>query len=130
MTDQLPRNTAIGYIDHEDGTWNTNIFSIPIKGGADGGAYTTAPDVIRFWDGLLTYQLLNESTTQRLITPHVHEEGETYYGRGVWVDLKMKGYSKYMSWDLILACRLCLRYILNMRRNWSFSPIRSQVRIR
>ncbi|WP_260504264.1 serine hydrolase [Paenibacillus illinoisensis] len=94
LTDQLPRNTAIGYIDHEDGTWNTNIFSIPIKGGADGGAYTTAPDMIHFWDGLLTYQLLNESTTQQLITPHVHEEEETYYGRGVWVDLKNEGIFK------------------------------------
>ena len=88
LTDQLPRNTAFGYIDHDDGTWNTNIFSIPIKGGADGGAYTTAPDMIRFWDGLLNYQLLSESTTQHLITPHVHEEGETHYGQGVWVDQK------------------------------------------
>nr|WP_154893747.1 serine hydrolase [Paenibacillus xylanexedens] len=94
LTDKLPRNTAIGYIDNEDGTWNTNIFSIPIKGGADGGAYTTAPDMIRFWDGLLTYQLLSESTTQHLITPHVHEEGETYYGRGVWIDQKNEGIFK------------------------------------
>lgn len=94
LTDQLPRNTAIGYIDIEDGTWNTNIFSIPVKGGADGGAFTTAPDMIRFWDGLLKYQLLSESTTQHLITPHVHEEGETYYGQGVWVDQKGEGIFK------------------------------------
>ncbi|NUU79569.1 MULTISPECIES: serine hydrolase domain-containing protein [Paenibacillus] len=88
LTDQLPRNTAIGYIDHDDGSWHTNIFSIPVKGGADGGAYTTAADMIRFWDGLLNYQLLSESATHKLITPHVQEEDETYYGQGVWIDRK------------------------------------------
>ncbi|MET0786577.1 MAG: serine hydrolase domain-containing protein, partial [Paenisporosarcina sp.] len=31
--DRLPKNTASGYIDNEDGTWKTNVYSIPIKGG-------------------------------------------------------------------------------------------------
>jgi len=36
--DMLPRNTALGYIETESGL-KTNIFSIPAKGGPDGGAY-------------------------------------------------------------------------------------------
>ncbi|MCL6661582.1 serine hydrolase domain-containing protein [Paenibacillus amylolyticus] len=88
VTDQLPRNTALGYIDHEDGSWNTNMFSIPVKGGSDGGAYVTAPDMIRFWDALLGHQLLNEETTQQLLTPHAHQEDEEYYGQGIWIDRK------------------------------------------
>jgi len=34
--DQLPERTAIGYIDDQQ-SWKTNIYSLPIKGGADGG---------------------------------------------------------------------------------------------
>jgi len=51
--DRLPRNTATGYVDHEDGSWTSNVFSIPVKGGADGGAYTTGQDMLRFWNALL-----------------------------------------------------------------------------
>ncbi|MGC5773139.1 serine hydrolase [Paenibacillus pabuli] len=86
LTDRLPRNTAIGYIDYEDGSWTSNIFSIPVKGGADGGAYTTAPDMIRFWDALLSNELLSEETTGRLITSYVQADDETYYGQGIWID--------------------------------------------
>lgn len=32
--DALPTNTAFGYIDSADGTWRTNHYSIPVKGGA------------------------------------------------------------------------------------------------
>lgn len=88
VTDQLPRNTALGYQDHEDGSWRTNIFSIPVKGGADGGAYITAPDMIRFWEALLGYQLLSEETTKQLLTTHAQQADEEYYGQGVWIDRK------------------------------------------
>ena len=30
--DSLPPNTALGYIDNPDGTWKTNIYSLPVKG--------------------------------------------------------------------------------------------------
>lgn len=30
--DKLPKNTAVGYINEENGTWRTNIYSLPIKG--------------------------------------------------------------------------------------------------
>ncbi|MGQ8873014.1 serine hydrolase domain-containing protein [Paenibacillus sp. TSA_86.1] len=87
-TDQLPRNTATGYIDADDGTWTSNIFSIPVQGGSDGGAYVTAPDMIRFWDALLGYTLLSEEMTRYLLTPHAHDEDEAYYGLGIWIELR------------------------------------------
>lgn len=84
--DQFPKNTAIGYIDDEEtGLWKTNIYSIPIKGGADGGAFITAPDMIKFWEGLLSHKLLNPETTKLLLTPHVCEEDDEYYGYGIWI---------------------------------------------
>jgi CubicO group peptidase (beta-lactamase class C family) len=88
LTDQLPRNTAIGYIDADDGTWTSNIFSIPVQGGADGGAYVTAPDMIQFWDALLEHTLLGEEMTRYLLTPHAHDEDGEYYGLGIWLELR------------------------------------------
>ncbi len=44
--DQLPKNTALGYIDEENGAWRTNVYSLPIKGSADGGAYITTSDIL------------------------------------------------------------------------------------
>lgn len=82
--DQLPERTAIGYID-EDQTWKTNIYSLPIKGGPDGGAYTTVHDLDRFWDSLSNYQLLSQAYTEILLTPHIQEDSQTYYGYGVWI---------------------------------------------
>ncbi len=87
-TDQLPRNTATGYIDADDGTWTSNIFSIPVQGGADGGAYVTVPDMIRFWDALMGHLLLSEEMTRYLLTPHKHDEDEAYYGLGIWLELR------------------------------------------
>lgn len=74
--DQLPERTAIGYIDG-DQTWKTNMYSLPIKGGPDGGAFTTVHDLARFWDALFHYQLLSQQYTEILLTPHIHEEGQT-----------------------------------------------------
>ncbi|WP_054941455.1 serine hydrolase domain-containing protein [Paenibacillus ihuae] len=83
--DNLPANTALGYIEQEDGSLITNIYSIPVKGGADGGAFITATDMQLLWDGLFNHRLLNEETTALLLTPHIHEDQDNYYGYGVWI---------------------------------------------
>ena len=99
--DRLPRNTALGYVDHEDGTWKTNIYSLPVKGGSDGGAYTTAKDMLCFWDALLGYKLLEQKTTETLLHPYVQEQGDDYYGYGVWMKKSGNTITKYhvMGYD-------------------------------
>ncbi len=81
--DRLPAETATGYID-EGSTWRTNQYAIPIKGGADGGAYTTAADMTVFWEQLMNYSLLSEEGTRNLLKAHVSDE-ESHYGYGVWI---------------------------------------------
>jgi CubicO group peptidase (beta-lactamase class C family) len=94
--DQLPRNTAMGYIHNiEEDTWKTNIFSIPAKGGSDGGAFTTAPDMIKLWESLFAFTLLNEDTTRKLLTPHVLVKGEINYGYGIWMNKRNNDIYKY-----------------------------------
>jgi CubicO group peptidase (beta-lactamase class C family) len=99
--DQLPKNAALGYIDHEDGTWKVNTYSIPIKGGSDGGAYVTAPDMIRFWEALMSYQLLSEDSTNILLTPHIGVKQDVEYGYGIWINKRHNRIFKYhvMGYD-------------------------------
>ncbi|RKQ33201.1 serine hydrolase domain-containing protein [Oceanobacillus halophilus] len=98
--DQLPKNTALGYIETEDG-WKTNIYSLPIKGGPDGGAYITTRDMITFWEALFTNKILSEDTTKSLLTPHIREDEDTYYGYGIWIDKQDGEIFKYhvMGYD-------------------------------
>ena len=86
--DALPANTALGYIDNADGSWRTNHYSIPVKGGADGGAFVTAQDMAKLWCALLAHRLLGEEMTSRLLTPHVkvNDKG-VHYGYGLWIQL-------------------------------------------
>ncbi|MNH24065.1 Penicillin-binding protein 4* [compost metagenome] len=93
--DNLPANTAMGYIDLEDGSLITNIYSIPVKGGADGGAFITATDMQLLWEGLLNHRLLNEETTTKLLTPHIQENKDEYYGYGMWISKRNGEVFKY-----------------------------------
>jgi CubicO group peptidase (beta-lactamase class C family) len=48
--DEAHANVAIGYLPRasSDAPWRSNIFSVPVIGGADGGAFSTAGDLDRF----------------------------------------------------------------------------------
>lgn len=84
--DALPSNTAQGYIDFPDGRWKTNVYSLPVKGGSDGGAFVNVHDMAAFWRALVTNQLLSPATTQRMLTAHAQvDDGDDYYGYGVWI---------------------------------------------
>lgn len=86
--DDLPSNTAIGYTDNGKGGLKANIYSVPIIGGGDGGAYTTAEDMYLFWNALLNGEILAPHTVQAMCTPQVKtgEDSNAYYGYGVWLD--------------------------------------------
>lgn len=85
--DSLPKNTALGYIDFPDGTWKTNIYSLPVKGGSDGGAFVTVNDMGNLWDALMNYQLLSKEYTCKLLTPYIRtNDKSSYYGYGMWIE--------------------------------------------
>lgn len=99
--DCLPANTALGYIEQLDGTWKTNIYSVPVKGGSDGGAFVTVGDMAKLWDALMNYQLLTENSTNLLLSPHVQVNEDSYYGYGVWIKKANNAIFKYhiMGYD-------------------------------
>ena len=97
--DRLPAETANGYIDEEAG-WRTNQYAIPVKGGADGGAYVTAADMSAFWESLMSHKLLSEEATRNLLEPRVSDD-EGHYGYGVWIETHGDAIRKYhvMGYD-------------------------------
>lgn len=99
--DSLPERTALGYIDNSDGTWKTNIYSLPAKGGPDGGAYVTANDMVKLWDALMNYKLLNEAFTNQLLTAHTQVKEGSFYGYGIWIKKIENNIIKYqvMGYD-------------------------------
>ena len=48
--DEAVPDVAVGYLPREDPTspWRSNVFRIPVIGGGDGGAFSTARDLDRF----------------------------------------------------------------------------------
>ncbi|NWK69639.1 serine hydrolase [Bacillus paramycoides] len=100
--DKLPKHTALGYIkDGNNEKWRTNTYSIPIKGGADGGAYITAPDMLKFWEALFNNEILNREYTKLLLTPHILVNDSQSYGYGIWIEKKQNNIIKYhvMGYD-------------------------------
>ncbi|AQQ54957.1 serine hydrolase [Planococcus lenghuensis] len=87
--DELPEHTAQGYLDVAGG-WRTNQYSIPVRGGADGGAFTTAEDMEKFWSSLLAYELLSADMTDRLLTPHIPTKNGAH---GYGIRITEEGYS-------------------------------------
>ena len=88
--DRLPAKCANAYIyDEARGDYRTNIYSVDVKGTGAGGAFTTIPDVEKFWKALFSYQLLSEKTVNEMIKPQVAEK---CYGYGFWLDKKEDGY--------------------------------------
>ncbi|WP_246363636.1 serine hydrolase domain-containing protein [Halobacillus locisalis] len=98
--DALPFNTAYGYIQKE-GEMRTNIFSVPIQGGADGGAFVSARDMHLFWDALLQFKLISKSMTEMVLHSHQTVNETVDYGYGVWMKTSENAFLKYyiMGYD-------------------------------
>lgn len=80
-SDRLPADTALGYL----GDGRTNVFHLPVIGTGDGGAYVTAPDMIRFWRALFDGAIVERSVVDEMVTPRRAGPGRDHYGLGFWV---------------------------------------------
>ncbi|REJ09027.1 serine hydrolase domain-containing protein [Halobacillus trueperi] len=106
--DQLPGNTALGYIE-EDGSLKTNVYTVPVVGGSDGGSFVTGPDMIGFWRALLNGKLLGEDQVERLLTKHVKVKDGLSYGYGLWLDdVNKKTVYHVMGYDPGVSFHSCV----------------------
>ncbi len=86
--DCLPAHCATGYMLEADGSWRSNIFSIPVVGHGDGGVYSTAADIGRFWKALFSYTYFDDDMLTRMTSAQVavKPDSSQHYGYGLWID--------------------------------------------
>jgi CubicO group peptidase (beta-lactamase class C family) len=77
----LPENTANGYLEDRS---RTNICQLPLRGGGDGGMYTTTDDLREFWDSLFSYRILSEGLTKTYLSMQVRIDDTWGYGCGIY----------------------------------------------
>lgn len=97
-TDDLPANTALGYLTNG----RSNIFHLPVIGMGDGGAFFTLDDTTAFWNAFLSGGIVSLQSVAAM-TAEVSVYNDTRsYGRGfslnprtdhVWIEGKDPGVS-------------------------------------
>jgi CubicO group peptidase (beta-lactamase class C family) len=100
-SNELPGDAALGYL-FEDGD-RSNVLHLPVRGNGDGGAYTTAEDLHRFWRAFLAGRIVSAATVEQMIRPRneVPDE-ELRHGMGLWLGftdstLILEGYDAGVS---------------------------------
>jgi CubicO group peptidase (beta-lactamase class C family) len=84
-SDELPGRAALGYL-MVDGAWRTNVFHLPVRGGGDGGIYSTAADLSSFWNALFAGQIVSNDLVDELVRPHSDAPAHSQrYGLGFWL---------------------------------------------
>ncbi|MHC2998002.1 serine hydrolase domain-containing protein [Microbacterium sp. HJ5] len=85
--DELPGDAAIGYVYEDPASLRSNVLHLPVRGNGDGGAFTTAPDLSRFWRALADGAVLSDATIAEMWRPRrVVESEKLRYGLGFWLD--------------------------------------------
>jgi CubicO group peptidase (beta-lactamase class C family) len=79
--DSLPGRAAVGYLDG-DGL-QTNVLHLPVRGTGDGGAYSTAADMVAFWDALFAGRIVPVESVGEMVRPrNTWPEENRRYGLG------------------------------------------------
>jgi CubicO group peptidase (beta-lactamase class C family) len=84
-SDDLPERTALGYL--EESGHRTNVLHLPVRGAGDGGIYTTADDVHRFWTALYAGRIVPTDVVAEMMRPRSDIEADPpgQYGLGFWI---------------------------------------------
>ncbi|MEM9564640.1 MAG: serine hydrolase domain-containing protein [Actinomycetota bacterium] len=125
-SDALPADTAVGYL----GDGRTNVFHLPVVGTGDGGAYTTGPDLLRFWAALFAGRIVDRALVEQM-TSVVSDEPPERYGLGFWIGpdratVQLEGMDAGVSLRTGANPRTGLRYALianNSSDVWSLAKI-------
>jgi len=86
----LPENTATGYLGDRR---TSNVFSLPIRGGGDGGMYATAGDLHSFWKKLFSGHILSQGLTDTYLKTHCKFGNGRGYGCGIYKMLDNSAFS-------------------------------------
>ena len=86
-SDQLAPDAAIGYLSPE--LLRTNVLHLPVMGSGDGGIFSTAADMCRFWSELFAGRIVSADAIATLTTPRSDAPRQQLrYGLGFWLALQ------------------------------------------
>ena len=81
---ELPDDAALGYLHNEGNLVNT--LHLPVLGNGEGGAFTTADDLHRFWVALMDGRIVSRATVAEMTRPrHDVPDEDMRYGMGFWL---------------------------------------------
>jgi D-alanyl-D-alanine carboxypeptidase len=86
-TDAVP-NRSIGYMK-DSGKWVPNTDTLPWRGTAAGGGYSTAGDLLRFAQALESGKLISKASLAAATTPYKEQYG---YGFGIEEEGSLRSY--------------------------------------
>jgi CubicO group peptidase (beta-lactamase class C family) len=117
-TNDLPANTANGYLEDRR---RTNIFQLPIRGGGDGGMYTTSTDLQSFWSYLFSQKIISKSLLEEFLRTQYEFDEKRGYGCGIykWLDDTMYyivGGDAGIGFDsrFLPGCKLTINILANL----------------
>jgi CubicO group peptidase (beta-lactamase class C family) len=84
-------DVAEGWDRTENGEWVSNERAYPPIGSPDGGAHSTAADLVKFFEAVRGGVLLTKEYTEEFLLPQVELDEETAYGFGLEFDLDEDG---------------------------------------
>ncbi|MBU0926395.1 MAG: beta-lactamase family protein [Spirochaetes bacterium] len=87
--DELPADVASGYLG--DGL-ATNVYKVPVRGGGDGGMYTTAADLDALWRSLFSGRILAEGLLEDWLAPKIDISERSSYAYGLYLRKKDGSY--------------------------------------
>ena len=83
--DRLPPRVANGYVETGPGGWRTNIETLPIIGGPDGGMFATVGDIDRLWRGFFAGAVVSPATASMFMNKAATAKESLFYGHGIWI---------------------------------------------
>lgn len=86
-SDEAVPDVAVCYLARPgaDEPWRSNIFSVPVIGGGDGGGHSTPRDLDRYLRAIASGDLLGEPLSSLMRRPHVLVDDAVSYGYGLFV---------------------------------------------
>jgi CubicO group peptidase (beta-lactamase class C family) len=104
-SDEPTARAALGYLT-TDGP-RTNIFHLPVRGGGDGGIYSTAADIHAFWPALFAGRIVSTDWVAEMVRPRSDVPAEkARYGLGFWLAptggaVRLEGYDAGVSFRTV-----------------------------
>jgi len=102
-SDEPDGRMATGYL-HTEGL-RCNVLHLPVRGGGDGGAYTTVADMRALWAAVFAGRIVRPDTVAAMVQPRsTTKSGNDRYGLGFWLHRTSDAVS-LEGYDAGVSCR-------------------------